>query len=41
MRLHERADLSGLLLAIRRISIVAMMLLGYLFFIMSGIFSRW
>ena len=38
LRLHERADLSGLLLAIRRISIVAMMLLGYLFFHYVGHF---
>jgi signal transduction histidine kinase len=36
LRLNERADLSGLLLAIRRAAILAMLLLGYLYFRAAG-----
>jgi Na+/proline symporter/nitrogen-specific signal transduction histidine kinase len=36
LRLNERADLSGLLLAIRRGSILAMLLLGYAYFRIIG-----
>ena len=35
-RLHERKDLSGLLLAIRRGAIVAILLLGYIYFRAAG-----
>jgi Na+/proline symporter/nitrogen-specific signal transduction histidine kinase len=36
LRLHERADVSRLLLAIRRLAIVAIVLLGYLYFRVAG-----
>jgi Na+/proline symporter/signal transduction histidine kinase len=36
LRLHERGDLSGLLLAIRRGSIIGIILLGYLYFRFIG-----
>ncbi len=36
LRLHERSDLSGLLLAIRRSAIVAILLLGYIYFRAAG-----
>jgi Na+/proline symporter/signal transduction histidine kinase len=36
LRLNERRDLSGLLLAIRRAAILAMLLLGYLYFRVAG-----
>lgn len=36
LRLHERADLSGLLLGIRRGAIVLILLLGYLYFRLAG-----
>jgi signal transduction histidine kinase/Na+/proline symporter len=36
LRLHEREDLSGLLLGIRRGAIVATLLLGYLYFRLAG-----
>jgi len=36
LRLHERTDLSGLLLSIRRGAIVVLLLLGYLYFRLAG-----
>jgi Na+/proline symporter/nitrogen-specific signal transduction histidine kinase len=36
LRLHERRDLSGLLLAIRRLAIGAILLLGYAYFRVAG-----
>ncbi len=36
LRLHERRDLSGLLLTIRRCAIAAILLLGYLYFRLAG-----
>jgi signal transduction histidine kinase len=36
LRLNERRDLTGLLLAIRRAAILAMLLLGYLYFRVAG-----
>jgi signal transduction histidine kinase/Na+/proline symporter len=36
LRLHERADLSGLLLAIRRGAILLLLVLGYLYFRLAG-----
>lgn len=36
LRLHERSDLSGLLLSIRRWAIVAILMLGYIYFRVAG-----
>ncbi|MCB0063910.1 MAG: histidine kinase, partial [Caldilineaceae bacterium] len=36
LRLTERGDLGGLILAIRRVTIIAILLLGYLYFQLSG-----